>query len=225
MPRVTKEILKGNELIVYIQGIVGFFKKYWEKMKIGLLIGGVAALFITLLILGNVRTNASAIGEFNSALAICQNQQVPAQERYTKARDAFKSLLDRYPRSNIKYEALFYLGNCHYFLGEYDEAIEAFTKCAAKMKKGSLGIYALQGIGKSNEGKGNYSESLQVYQKVLDKYPNHFLKANIEIDIGRCYEKLGKVNEAVNTYQKILDFSPQSPWAREAKIRINMLKG
>ena len=225
MPRVTKEELKGNELIVYLQEIAEFFKKYWEKMKLGLLIGGVAAFFITLILLGNARTNSSAMNELSSTLAIYQNQQVPVQERYTKARDALKGLLDKYPHSNIKYEALFYLGSCHYFLGEYDEAVEAFTKCAAKIKKGSLGIYVLQGIGKSNEGKGNYAEALQVYQKIVDKYPNHFLKTNIMLDVGRCYEKLGKIDEAVNTYQKILDFSPQSVWAREARIRINILKG
>ncbi|PIU51359.1 hypothetical protein COS91_04855 [Candidatus Desantisbacteria bacterium CG07_land_8_20_14_0_80_39_15] len=88
-----------------------------------------------------------------------------------------------------------------------------------------MGIYALQGIGKSQEGKGNYEEAVRVYQNIVDKYPNHFLTPSILMDVGRCYEKLGKVNEAINTYQKILDFFPQSTWAKEAKLKINMLKG
>jgi len=225
MARVTKEELKGNELIVYIQKITEFFKKYWEKLKIGLLVGGVAALFVVLLLLGNARTNASAMNELNSALATYQNQQLPFKERCVKTKDVLQSLLNKYPRSFVKYDALFYLGSCHYFLGEYEEAIQAFTKCAAKIKKGPMGIYALQGIGKSQEGKGNYEEAVRVYQNIVDKYPNHFLTPSILMDVGRCYEKLGKVNEAINTYQKILDFFPQSTWAKEVKLKINMLKG
>jgi len=225
MPRVTKEELKGNELIFYIQKIVEFFKKYWEKLRVILLIAGVAILFITLFILGEIRNNESAMRELNYALATYQNQQVPAQERYTKAKDALKAMVDRYPRSNIKYETLFYLGSCHYFLHEYDEAIGVFTKCIGKMKKGSFEIYILQGLGKSNEGKGNYSEALRLYIQAADKYPKHFFTPDILLDIGRCYEKLGKADEAVKTYQKILDSFPDSGWTREAKIRMNILKG
>ena len=66
---------------------------------------------------------------------------------------------------------------------------------------------------------------MRVYQNIVDKYPNHFLTPSILMDVGRCYEKLGKVNEAINTYQKILDFFPQSTWAKEVKLKINMLKG
>lgn len=225
MARVTKEDLKENELLIYFQEIVDFLKKYWEKIRIGLLIGGVIAFFITLLLLNNARTNASAMDGLNSALVTYHNQEMPFKERFTKTRDALNVLLNRYPNANIKPEILFYLGNCHYFLGEYDQAIEVFEKCASRLKKGPLGIYTLQGIGKSNEGKGDYQEAIKIYKKAIDKYPQHFLKPNIELDIGRCYEKLGRINEAIEVYQKILNFSPQSAWAREAKIRINMLKG
>jgi tetratricopeptide (TPR) repeat protein len=225
MARMTKEELKGNELIIYFREIAEFFKKYWEKLKVILLVAGIATLFIVLVLLGNARTNSSAMAQLNSALAIYQNQQFPLQERCSKAKELLKTMLDSNSTGNLKYEVLFYLGSCHYFLGEYDEAIEAFKKCTAGMGRSSLGIYALQSLGKSYESKGSYEEALKIYKDTANKYPKHFLKANVLLDIGRCYEKLGKADEAINTYQKILDSSPQSAWAREAIIRINVLKG
>ncbi len=223
--RMTKQEMKGNELVEYFYAIRDFLKKNWEKVGLGLLIAGVAIFVLIIVILTTNKMNASAIGEFSQGLYYYSSTQIPASERYTQAKISFKGVIDKYPRSSIKNEAEFYLASTQFGLGEYDDALKTFEKTTKAFRGKQLGMYSLQGIGKCYEIKGNFEEALKFYQEALKKYPKNFYTGNVMLDIARCQNKLGKAPEAVQTYEKILSAYPDTTWAREAKLRLNFLKG
>ena len=61
MMRVTKEELKKDNLLLDIENIAEFFKGMWQKHRdriiVGLLIGGVAVLFLIIFIFTSIRSN------------------------------------------------------------------------------------------------------------------------------------------------------------------------
>ena len=121
--RMTKKELKENELNDYLLLIGEFFKKNWDKIRMGLLIAGVAILFITLFVLTTRKTNSAAMMEFASGMYVFQNAQANPQERYLQSKAMFKAIIEKYPSSSIKKEVEYYLANSQFFLGEYDDAL------------------------------------------------------------------------------------------------------
>lgn|GEM_PF-2402077 len=226
MARITKEDLKGNELLITLQNTItnlkDFWQKYRDKLAIGLVIAGVAVLFLVIFILTSIRANNEASREFNIGLITYTNVKLSPAERYGGAKKAFEEILSKHPGVRIRNEVRLYLGNCYYSLGDYDRAIEVFDKCI-KEDKSTTGIYALEGIGKSYEGKGDYTSAIQAYENAIKEYPRHFLIPLLLLHIGGCYEQMGKAGEAVSTYKKILDSYPDSIWAGDAKTRINLM--
>ena len=88
-----------------------------------------------------------------------------------------------------------------------------------------MGMYSLQGIGKCYESKGNFEEALKAYKRAIEEYPKNFYVGNIILDEGRCYTKMGRTSDAVQSYEKIIASDTDTVWSREAKLRLNLLKG
>ena len=223
--RMTKHEMKENELVEYFYIIRDFFKKNWEKISVSLLIVGVLIFVAVIAALTTNKMNNSAAAEFSQGLYYYQNTQADAPDRYAQAKAIFKGIIDKYPRSSSKSEAEFYLASSHFGLGEYDDATKIFEKTSKIFGGKQLGMYSLQGLGKCYESKGNLEEALKFYQEAIKKYPKNFYVGNLMLDVGRCQNKLGKTSEAVQTYEKILSAYPETTWARESKLRLNLLKG
>ena len=225
--RLTKEDLKKDDLLLDIGNIVEFFKNMWQKHRdriiIGLLIGGVAVLFLVIFVFTSIRSNNEASRKFNGALLTYANTNMSPSDRYASAKKAFEAVLQEHPRTTIAADLRQYLANCYFFLGEYDKAIETYRQNAAGLGSGSRAIYAMEGIGKSYEGKGDIQTALQTYQDAVKKYPRHFLVALLHMDIGGCYEKTGKQNEAAAEYQKTIDMDSGSLFAKDARTRLSLM--
>jgi len=227
MMRVTKEELKKDNLLLDIENIAEFFKGMWQKHRdriiVGLLIGGVAVLFLIIFIFTSIRSNNEASRKFNAALLTYANTNMSPADRYGSAKKAFETVLEEHPRTTIASDLRQYLANCYFFLGEYDNAIETFGKNATGLGSGSRSIYAMEGIGKSYEGKGDIQTALQTYRDAVKKYPRHFLVALLHMDMGGCYEKTGKQNEAAAEYQKTIDMDSGSLFAKDARTRLSLM--
>ena len=232
--KLTKRELRENKLLTYTLLVTDYIRKHLVLFKKATIFLLAVVLIIVGFSLYSQKMNERAEVQFIKAMEYYREPKVEdkeqkektevEKEKYEEVLGGLQLILDRYPRSSSASEALFYLGNSYYQLGDYEKAIEAFGNYVDKYPRKEFAPMVLVSLGNSYEQKGQYKEALQAYEKLINKYRNSFLIARAHLDMGSCYEELGEREKAEEAYQKILDFYPQSIWVEDARWRIERVK-
>lgn len=137
---------------------------------------------------------------------------------------AFEGVLRDYPETPSAAQASLYLGHIYYSMEDYASSLEHYRKAASIFQPDSPFFeVTLLDIAYTLEAMGNYPKAREAYQRVLGMEKG-VLKDRAAIGIGRCYEQEGKIKKAIETYSSLLKKFPNSPWAKELRRRLDILK-
>lgn len=128
-------------------------------------------------------TQADLDNEFGFAL---YGQSSMVVKKYADAKIAYKKVMEINPNNM---NALFDLGNAHYFTAEYDEAIACYEKIVAKEPHECRAWYNL---GEAYLVKKDAQKALACFEKVQTK---QFFPA-LPLRIALCYDNLGNRKRA-----------------------------
>jgi hypothetical protein len=119
---------------------------------------------------------------------------------------------DNEPQGNYA-RALYYLGKCYYYRGEYDKAILEYSK-AEKVAAGADRLYlGMIKCGQADTYNRTYNsiEELNCIQQALDIFKEigveHYIRP-VMLSLGRAYHNCDKYEEAVEIYSNIIELSP-----------------
>jgi len=117
-------------------------------------------------------------------------------DEYEAAIDRFKAFLQTYPSSDYADNALFWLGECHFKIGEHEQAVLAFDDVAKRYPEGNKvpdALYrqgiALLEIGKQTDQEATYrGAARQIFERLVSDYPD----SDRVPEARRQLEKLGQ---------------------------------
>ena len=142
------------------------------------------------------------------------------KENYRKALEKFREALSARSFGKVAQVSQVYIGNCHYALKEYDQAIAAYTGCL----NGPFQSMGRNGLGYCYEAKGDYAKALQNYQKNAEENGSPYQGEGM-LGVARCYEAQNQKQKALEGYQKALAKNPKSPMAGFIQWKISELTG
>ena len=147
------------------------------------------------------------------------------KEQYNIALGRFEKILKEYSGTSSSVRALFYVGDCYYHLGDYDNAIDYYTKFINESRKGDyLRCFAFEGLGYCYEEKGNYEQALERFSKSMEESASIGIEGLIHLNIARSYEALNDRDNALKFYKKVADEQSNSIFSELAQDKINTLK-
>ncbi len=114
------------------------------------------------------------VQEYDEAFALF------GQGRYPDAIDRFRGFLQNYPSSDYSDNALFWIGECHFKLGDYERAVLSFEDVVKRYPEGNKVPDALyrQGIALLEIGRRNDEEQIyrpaarEIFERIVKQYPN-----------------------------------------------------
>ena len=117
-------------------------------------------------------------------------------DEYEAAIDRFKAFLHSYPSSDYADNALFWLGECHFKIGEHEQAVLAFDDVAKRYPEGNKvpdALYrqgiALLEIGRQTDQEATYrGAARQIFERLVSDYPD----SDRVPEARRQLEKLGQ---------------------------------
>jgi tol-pal system protein YbgF len=92
--------------------------------------------------------------------------------KYDKSREAFEAFLKQYPDTEFSDNAQFWIGECYYFVKQYEKAIVEYDKVAKNYPEGSKVPYALLKQGLSFLKLGDKASAKLLLQQVIKDFPN-----------------------------------------------------
>lgn len=230
MPKpIKKKIVKKTTSGTDASETLSRLKKSVEERK-RFFITVVAVVVLSAIVIGgfflysNTQKNKAQKLEYEAYkiyYGLYQKQPVASEERYKKAAEIFKKAYD-VRKSPV---SLYYIANCYYELGKYEESLNALKDLNQKFpddeKFVPLSYYKMAMISLK---KGSAEEALKSLA-VLYNYKTGTYKDLSLIESGKILEAQGNVEEAKKKYEELIKDFPQSPFAEEAKARIERKKG
>ncbi len=124
-----------------------------------------------------------------------------------KFRDAITNidiLLLEFPNSSHLDEALFIKAECHYRLGNLEQALEAYRAILNRNKDDHWTLFALTQLGNLYFIRNEMNQSEKAFKRIMEVYPNHPLYFNAAIQLGNLYLKKKNIVEALHYFSIVL---------------------
>lgn len=215
--RVAKKIpLKEEEAKGIYAYTIAFIR---ERKKIFILLSSVLATAMVLFIAFKLHTTAltrKAYSIEREAYNYYYDINLIAPERWKKALELYEQSLKIKPTPVVQ----FYIGNSHYKLGDYSNAINTYKVFVEKYpdEEGLLPL-VYQRLASSYIKSGRNDDALKTLQ-ILKSFKNGAFKDSALIEEARLYEATGRPQDAQKKYEELIKEFPASPWSTEAKARI-----
>ncbi|HDH53557.1 MAG TPA: tetratricopeptide repeat protein [Nitrospirae bacterium] len=137
--------------------------------------------------------------------------------------DRWKKALELYKKSvDIKATpiTLFYLGNCYFNLGDYDNAIKKYNLLVDKFSR-EEGILPLvyQKLASAYFRTNQNDKALETLGRLAVVDKGVFKDTALILEAG-YYEGAGEKEKALEKYREILTEFPVSPWSTEASSKV-----
>lgn len=226
MPKPIKKRLekKGPEK-EDIRETVEDIKEVLRKRQRNLIYFFSGFIVIVILIIGFViysKTTASKAAEFEFEgykLYYGDNILIPLsnEERYRKALEMFTKAY----KARKKPYPLLYMANCHYELGNYDDAIKLLSDLNNKFSDPNIISLSYYKMAMAYMKKGEMEKALEALKNI------YTIKGSTLNDIalfesGRILEKMEKKEEAKQKFKELVDRFPKSQLLDEAKKRLEV---
>lgn len=138
-----------------------------------------------------------------------------AADRYKKALQLFKEAYDEKKTAPV----LFYIANCYYEMGNYDDAIRTLKEFNNQFTDPELVPLSYFKMAMAYLKKNDPDNALATLRN-LYSIKNSALQDAALLESGKILESQGKSEEAKNTYQELVNKFPQSTLLTEAKKRL-----
>lgn len=191
-----------------------------------LIIGGVGIAAVIIIYLVASLYSSSVAGEAYELELEANNlfygtntaESMTEEDRWKKAMELYKKSVDLKATPS----ALYYLGNCNFNLGDYENAVNSYRDFLDKFS-GEKGITPLvyQKLASSYFKSSQPDKALETLGE-LAKFNNGIFKDTALVFKARHYESAGDSEKALKLYREIIAGFPTSPWMPEATSRVSV---
>jgi tetratricopeptide (TPR) repeat protein len=153
---------------------------------------------------------------YNTYYGVRAGDSMSEADRWKKALELYKKAVD----VKATPTAMFYLGNCYFNLGQYDNAIKEYSRFADKFgrEKGVLPL-VYQKMASAYFKVNQNEKALETLGK-LANVENGIFKDTALVYEARYYEGTGEKAKALEKYREIISGFPTSPWSVEASAKV-----
>lgn len=153
--------------------------------------------------------------EYEGYKLFYDDSPAPSPDRHKKALEKFKESYAA-KKSPI---ALFYIANCYYELGSYDEAIKTLKELTGKYTDRNIVPLAHYKTAMSYVKKGDMPGALNALNAIISAKDSP-LQDMALLESGKILEAAGKPEDAKNKYKELINKFPNSALIDEAKARL-----
>jgi len=144
------------------------------------------------------------------------------QHQYGKAKEAFSMILETQD-SAFWHQALFYIGECWYKLGKYQQAESFYQEALTNGLLPQMKEQALYSLGWARLAQKKYAKALSAFRQAAANFPHGALKQAAIYEQGVIHEKQQAYQKAEAIYRSLLDPETVSADLREA-ARFGLMK-
>lgn len=138
-----------------------------------------------------------------------------SDDRYKKALEKFSESYNKKKNPNV----LFYIANCHYETGNYDEAIKNLKELVSRFSEPQIVSYSHYKMAMAYLKKNDTDNALSSLH-TLSKSKEGVLQDAALMEIAKILEATGKIEEAKGNYKELIEKYPKSAFINEAKLRL-----
>jgi tetratricopeptide (TPR) repeat protein len=221
--KISKKELKHDALLDSLGRVTGFYEDNKKMVQYAL-----AALVV--LVIGSyafVQNRATQNNDASAKLATVypfydkDQYQIAIDGVPERKVTGLKSTVEEYGGTNAGNLARFYLANCYFNVGKYDEALSNFDDFSASEQY--LVVSRLTGIAACYEAKREYGKAAEQFEKAVAKYPKD-VDAAVNLNSAAANFMLaGNKERAIELFKKLKKEYPTSQVAREADRHIQRL--
>jgi len=214
--RITKKDLREDGLVSTYFKTTEFFYQYKRYVSWG--ITGLVILIIAAVIYFNNRAanNEKATTALGEILHYYDrgDYQTAINGVPEKNVDGLKEIVDNYGGTHSGDLAKFFLANCYYSLGNYDDALKYFDDFGGSYSP--LRASALAGAASCYEAKGDNRKAAEYFERAASKTSDTQLSPEYLHHAARNYTLSGKKERAIELLKKLKKEYPTSTYVREA---------
>ncbi len=144
------------------------------------------------------------------------------EKAYPEARLALKQLLDFFPQSPHAVEGAKWIGDCHFWEGNYDRALKEYTKLEGAGN--DVAPYALYQEANCLLLKDKVGDALTSYRSLVEKFPASPLAQSAQLMVANTYLKLQDRSLAKTELQKFVSISKNPTLIHSAQNALRQLE-
>ncbi len=144
------------------------------------------------------------------------------QPEYAQAIQVLQAFILRYTASSYRDEALFWLTEAQFHLGDYRAALQTSKRLSPQSR---LYDFALYGHGWVYLRLQQWEQAIQTFQSLVQRYPQSTVRADAMYRVAESYRQLGRTQQAQQAYEQYLSAYPRGRLAPEAQLRLTPLTG
>lgn len=171
----------------------------------------------------NVKAKAEALAYegYRFYYGLYQKQTLPKEAQYQMALEKFKKAYE----TRESPLSLFYIANCYYTMGNYDEALKALRELNERFPNDERFLPLSQHkISVIHLKKGDKEAALKALDDMY-RAKTGSLKDLALMESARLLDGMGKRDDSMKRYEELAKNFPGSPFAEEAKAKIGEKKG
>lgn len=116
---------------------------------------------------------------------------------------AYQSILQDYPYSRRRAEAMYGIGHVHIAAGLADSAAVAFATAVEENPQADVAAHALSWWARVAFQQGQAGDAVGLYQRLIKEYPESDLLGSTYKDLGLVYKSMGRIDDAVTALLKV----------------------
>lgn len=209
-----KKKLKEDELVSFTKKVVEYLKQPEGLKKFLNWLFYVVVAIIFVFMYGTYRSNID--NTVYSKLSVEKHKYFMGDINDVMINN-LKTIITNYPNSKYIGEVMYYLGNCYYKIGRFDDAIKQYEEAKKKKLIDVLKQSVYVSLACAYEEKKDFAKAISTYEELMKKFPDYYARDEILINIARNLKLMGKVNEAREKYNEVVNKFPNSPWIDLAK--------
>lgn len=216
--KITKKELKQDQLVTTYFKVVEYLRNN-RRLVSGMTTGIVIAAIVVVVYMNNRRaSNAEANTELSSVLQLFDGgaYQLAINGDPTRNITGLKSIVDNYGGSVSGERAKIYLGDCYYYLGDYDNALKYFKDYDGSDRM--LEASALAGVAEVYEVRKDYEKAADYFDRAAARDSKNFLAPQYLVAAARNYIKAGKKSRAIDLLERVQKDFPDSPYTANADL-------
>lgn len=151
-----------------------------------------------------------------------QTEGADKQNLHTAAK-LFEEVASRNFWSYNRQEALFYLADCFYRLGELEKSVQKLKEFEKKYPSSYFSPWAQLKLALIYEEQGEYQKAINLYGGIGEQHPQSPVAPEALLGRARCQEIIHNQQEAIKIYRTLISRYPLSPQSNIAKVKLQHL--
>ncbi|MBT3604901.1 MAG: tetratricopeptide repeat protein [Candidatus Latescibacteria bacterium] len=145
-------------------------------------------------------------------------------QNYESAIESYQSLITQLGKKHkLLSHAWQGIGNSHYKLGRYDEALKAYQNVLKSKPKADINFETRVQIGTTLEEQGKLDEALAAYNKILKIKRLRIYEAETQLKQANVFRLKEQYDTSEDTYQNVVKKYPRSKYSAEAYYRMGLI--